>query len=125
MSWSVTVGLMILRTVTCCPCLSPACVFAPTAGVRPLNAVTKTTPATNAAAHPAPVTLLFIVIVVSSLYAAGRLCSATSVPERNCAHEFSALFSGAALALSLLHSASARSRILLGNLQRARYQPAT
>ncbi len=125
MSSSVTVGLMILRTVTCCPRPTTACVFAPTAGVRPLNAVTKTTPATNAAAHAAPVILLFIVIVVSCLHAAGQPYSATAVPERNCAHEFSALFSGAALALSLLHSVSARSKTLLGNLQRARYQPTT
>ena len=125
MSSSVTVGLMTLRTVTCCPCPVPAGVFAPTAGDRPLNTVTKMTPATNAAAHPVPVILLFIVMVVSCLYAAARLSSATSVPEHNCAHEFSALSFGAAVPLSLLQTASARSKTLLDNLQRGRYQPTT
>src|SRR3984885_9474142 len=57
MSWSVTVGLMTLCTVTCCPCAA-----APTPPIPQPNAVATTMPETTPPANPAaPVILRFII----------------------------------------------------------------
>jgi hypothetical protein len=61
MSSSVTVGVITLSTLTCCPCAT-----APAPAIHPPNAVATNMPATNAAANPAaPVILRFIIFLLT------------------------------------------------------------